>query len=87
MIRIVADTNIYVSALHFGGVAEQVLALARQQRITLFISAPILREIEGVLVGPKFHWSAVRAGEAMIAIAGFTHLVEPTQRVSVITHV
>lgn len=85
MIRIVADTNVYISALNFGGVAEQVLSLARQHRITLFISLPILQEIEGVLMGPKFQWSAARAREAIVEIGDFAQLVEPTQRISVIT--
>jgi predicted nucleic acid-binding protein len=42
MPRLVADTNIFVSALNFGGVAEEVLLLARQRRLELFVSAPIL---------------------------------------------
>jgi predicted nucleic acid-binding protein len=29
-VRAVADTNVYISALNFGGLAEGVLALARQ---------------------------------------------------------
>ncbi len=31
MIRVVADSNVYISALNFGGVADEVLALGRRQ--------------------------------------------------------
>ena len=41
MPRIVADTNIYISALNFSGKADEVLALGR--------AGPILDEIGGVL--------------------------------------
>ncbi len=57
--RVVADTNVYIFALNFGGTADDVLALGRTQVILLFISSSILEEIEGVLLS-KFQWSAVR---------------------------
>lgn len=34
--RAVADTNVYISALDFGGAADSVLALARAGTVTLF---------------------------------------------------
>ena len=45
MLRVVADTNVYISALNFGGVPDQVLALARRGLIAMFVSKPILEEI------------------------------------------
>ena len=45
MLRVVADTNVYISALNFGGVPDQVLALARRGLIAVFVSKPILEEI------------------------------------------
>jgi len=52
VLRVVADTNVYIiSALNFGGVPDQVLALARRGRIDRFVSKPTLEEIEGVLNG------------------------------------
>ena len=77
MIRVVADTNIYISAWHFGGVADQVLALAREKSFELYISEPIIREIEGVLIY-KFNWSKQRVEEAAAVIAGFSQGVVPT---------
>lgn len=46
MTRVVADTNIYISALMFGGLPGSVLDLGIIQRITLVVSAPLLDELE-----------------------------------------
>lgn len=82
--RIVADTNVYISALNFGGTAEEVLALARAQVIELCVSPSILSEVEGVL-RRKFEWSRARARAAAAAIQEFARLVHPTETVHVIT--
>ena len=75
MPRIVADTNIYISALNFSGKADEVLALGGV--------GPILDEIGGVLAR-KFRWSATRMREARAAIGDFTVLVHPREPVSVV---
>jgi uncharacterized protein len=82
--RIVADTNIYVSALNFAGTADEVLALGRAGVIEICISAAILDEIGSVLAR-KFHWSAARVREARAAIAHFTVLVYPEESLSVVS--
>ena len=83
MPRIVADTNIYISALNFAGSADKVLALGRAGLIEICISPAILDEIGGVLAR-KFRWSATRVREARLAISGFTVAVHPREPVSVI---
>jgi putative PIN family toxin of toxin-antitoxin system len=83
MLRVVADTNVYISALNFGGVPDQVLALARRGLIAMFVSKPILEEIEGVLKG-KFQWPPSRTRDALAAISEFAKEVQPTERISVI---
>jgi uncharacterized protein len=83
VLRVVADTNIYISALNFGGVPDQVLALARRGVIAMFFSKPILQEIEGVLNG-KFQWPPNRTRDALVAIAEIAKEVRPTERVTVI---
>ena len=55
--RAVADTNVYISALNFGGTADEVLTLGRAQAIQLFISPSILQ-------------SAVLSAESNAAAAG-----------------
>ena len=83
MLRVVADTNVYISALNFGGVPDQVLALTRRGLIAVFVSKPILEEIEGVLK-EKFQWPPSLTRNALAAINAFAKEVQPTQRVSVI---
>lgn len=83
MIRIVADTNIYISALNFGGTADRVLALGRRQAIRIFISPPILEEIEGVLTH-KFKWSQKTAQRATTSIQEFTKLVHPKEKITIV---
>ncbi|MBV8136123.1 MAG: putative toxin-antitoxin system toxin component, PIN family [Deltaproteobacteria bacterium] len=83
MLRVVADTNVYISALNFGGVPDQILALARRGRLEMFVSKRILDEIEGVLKR-KFRWPPNRTRQALLAISSFATEVEPTERVAVI---
>ena len=52
--RLVLDTNIIVSGLIWGGVPRQLLNLARDDRVTLFTSLVLLRELADVLSRDKF---------------------------------
>ena len=81
--RAVADSNVYTSALNFGGAAEDVLALARAGAVTLFVSSPILDEVDEVL-SRKFAWSTRSAQDAIAAIRGFTTVVRPKEVLRVI---
>jgi uncharacterized protein len=81
--RIVADTNVYISALNFAGTADEVLALGRAGVIEVFISPPILEEIETVLAR-KFRWAAPRVREAVRAIRRFAVLVNPGESVNIV---
>jgi len=47
--RVVPDTNIFISALLFGGTPLQIIELARENRILLLTSSDILFELAGVL--------------------------------------
>jgi putative PIN family toxin of toxin-antitoxin system len=82
-VRIVADTNVYISALNFGGSSEEVLAHAKARAVQLFVSPSILKEVEGVLVH-KFEWSTARARQATDAIQEFADLVQPQEAIAVI---
>lgn len=64
MIRVVADTNVYVSAIVFGGTCESVLALGRADVIELFVSPAIHKELRWVL-GQRFAWSDYQIREAL----------------------
>jgi putative PIN family toxin of toxin-antitoxin system len=57
MTRIVVDSNVYVSALVFGGVPQKVLDLIETYAdLILCISRPIMDEVAEVL-GRKFDWT------------------------------
>jgi putative PIN family toxin of toxin-antitoxin system len=71
MIRVVADTNVYVSALLFGGAPEEVLLLARTGSISLHSSAAIQEELNRVLAA-KFGWKSSRVRAAQAALSKFT---------------
>lgn len=81
--RVVADSNVSVSALNFGGAAEGVLALARAGAVTLFVSSPILDEVDEVRI-KKFDWSIRSAQDAIAAIRGFTTVARPREVLRVI---
>lgn len=89
MPRIVADTNIYISALNFAGTADEVLALGRAGLIDICISPVILDEIGGVLAR-KFRWSVLEcalAARADAIVTGDHHLLrlKRFQRVRIMT--
>jgi putative PIN family toxin of toxin-antitoxin system len=81
--RVVADTNVYISALNFAATADEVLALGRAGVIEVFISQPILEEIEDVLLR-KFRWAAPRVREAVRAIRSFAAQVNPEEPVNIV---
>jgi len=86
VIRIVADTNVYVSAIVFGGTCEAILALARAGVVDLAISPPILGELRAVL-RETFAWPDAHVREAIAEVAGLTRLVRPAKRLEgIVSH-
>lgn len=59
MKQVVLDTNIYISAILFGGKPQKIIELARENKIKLLISEYILWEIREVLRN-KFNVPDVR---------------------------
>jgi predicted nucleic acid-binding protein len=49
VIRVVVDSNIYVSALLFGGNPRQVIALGESRLVEIYASGAIKSEVERVL--------------------------------------
>ncbi len=83
MIEVTADSNIYISALAFGGTPLRFLEQARRGMISLAISDWIIGEVDRVL-RTKFLWDVVRLTDALNEIADFTTKVHPTQTLTVI---
>jgi putative PIN family toxin of toxin-antitoxin system len=66
--RVVADTNVIVSAFVAGGNPKAVLLLGATGEIELFASEAILEEVTRVLTSRKFRWPAHRLVEALSAL-------------------
>ena len=81
--RVVADTNVYVSALVFGGKPQAILDQAQEGWIELFISDEILEEITRVL-REKFHRTPDELQSDTTALEAITTRVRPVERVKVI---
>lgn len=52
--RVILDTNVVVSGYLWGGVPRQLLQAARQNRLRLFTSTPLLLELTDILARVKF---------------------------------
>jgi len=78
--RIVADTNIVVSALLWRGNPRQLLDAARDGIVELFTSAVLLEELEEVLSREKFtsrlEAAEVTAHELILGYAALATIVE-----------
>ena len=82
--RIVADTNVLVSALIFpGGPPEGVYRLVLEERLGLVTSRSLLAELGRVLT-EKFGWQPERAEEAVEQLVRLAEIVEPHERLAVI---
>ncbi len=82
-LTVTADTNIYVSALHFGGKPRQLLEAARAGLFDLAVSEPILTEVERVLRA-KFAWDTEHVAAARRVLGGFTRLVVPDREIAAV---
>jgi uncharacterized protein len=83
VISATADSNIYVSALNFGGVPLEPPNAARAGGFRLTISDALIAEIRSVL-RKKFYWSEELAGEAIAGLLEFAQLVKPAQTIRAI---
>ena len=81
MIRIVADTNVYVSAIVFGRTCEEILALARSGIVEINISPAIKRELRRVL-RTGFQWTEPQVRAALTEVETLTSLVYPTVKLT-----
>jgi putative PIN family toxin of toxin-antitoxin system len=83
MPKVVLDTNVLVSALHFGGRPRELLDIARHGQFEIFLSPFILNETERVL-REKFHWEPKLLKLALSKIRSVATMVEPQETVTVI---
>lgn len=81
--RVTLDTNIYVSALQFGGKPMQLLQMGLEGELDIAISQPILDETLRVL-REKFGWADDDLRDAEAAISAATYRVAPTETLDVV---
>jgi putative PIN family toxin of toxin-antitoxin system len=76
MMRVVADTNVFISALMFGGLPGRFLDLALSRRFTLLTSNALLDELDEKLRG-KFAVSERDALAIREKLDGSANIVNP----------
>lgn len=83
--RVVADTNVLISALLFGGSSEQVFLAGLRGEIQLITSLPLLNELERVLK-KKFKFDTHLVSEILEEVKDVMEIVETTSCIDVISH-
>ncbi len=86
MIKVVLDTNIYISGILFAGKPREVLDLAIKGKIHVFISPDILSELRDVLSIKKFCFSPERVDIIIREIESITTMVNPAKKYSIVSH-
>ena len=83
MLRIVFDSNVYVSALLFKGLPGRVLAMAINNEIKLITSDTIIAETVRVLK-EKFKWPGHNIDKFVRRLSGISENVRPCIRLSIV---
>ena len=83
--RVVADTNILVSAVLFGGPPEQVFLAGLRGEIQLLLSLPLLKEFEKVLK-EKFKLSIHLVREITEGVREVAEIVEVSSHIRAISY-
>jgi putative PIN family toxin of toxin-antitoxin system len=83
MIRIVIDTNVYISALMFGGLPGSLLDLVFLRCFVTLVSPDLLRELDEKLK-LKFKVSSEDAATILEKITGAAEVVQPKETLHVV---
>lgn len=82
-VKVVLDTNVYISAVLFGRKPEEIRRLSQEGKIELLVSEAIIAEVAEVL-RRKFDWESWQISQIINEIRETTTLVIPNQTLSVI---
>lgn len=83
MIRVVLDTNVWISAINFDGKPEEILKLAVSKKISIFSSQTLFAELIGVL-RKKFDYSDEKIREVETLFKKRVKFREPRTTLKVI---
>lgn len=84
MIRLVIDTNVFVSALISTRSIPALLLDEAGRKYSPYISKEILDEVEDIISRKKFRFSIQEISSAMEAILLFSELINPEIKVDVV---
>jgi uncharacterized protein len=82
--KVVLDTNVFISALNYSGNPETIFQLFLRGEIEVFISSFILWETQRILA-EKFSWDNQRIEQTIHLLKRKAILINPQQKVSRIT--
>jgi len=83
VLKIVADTNIFISAHNFHGKPEEILKLAQFKKIALYTSPEIILEFSKVVLA-KFNWPQERLRKVLKTFDEYIYTVYPATSLQVI---
>lgn len=81
--RIVLDTNVWLSAIIFGGTPRKVLTSVLEGKTVVFTSPAILLEI-ALKLKEKFFWSEEKVVKTIKAISNLAIVVNPKKKLRVV---
>lgn len=82
-VRVVIDTNVYISGLIFTGKPNEVLELMIKEKIEVYISPFILEEVETILK-KTFGWDEKQVKKALNQIKRKVTQIQPKAKVSIV---
>jgi uncharacterized protein len=82
-LKVVLDTNVFISAAILGRVCEDVVQTCRFSNIEVFISKEIISEIKNKLL-EKFQWNEEQVGIFLESILEFCNIEEVIEKISFI---
>lgn len=85
MPRVVLDTNVYISAIIFGGKPRELLDKIISGNVELFFSPAIIEELTGVLLRPKFHFTESFIRQIVSELVSLGDFVSPGTKIEEIT--
>jgi putative PIN family toxin of toxin-antitoxin system len=84
MLRVVIDTNVFISAFYLPeSKPAKVVLLARRKTILNVISPPILKEVERI-IKKKLFWDDAKTQSAVRRIRNFSEEIHPQKRLAII---
>lgn len=81
--KVVFDTNIFISAILFGGNPLRCLELSREGKIIVVTSKAILLELAEKM-NKKFDWGEEEVRDLIEGIAKFAEILEPKEKIDLI---